>query len=249
MRFFSLLTLALPALVLGIARPVTLPAEDTLAARDASSGMSTRHPLPEPEDIPEPLSDLEIRELLNQRQLDLSDLSGLLANLSASFNGIAQLLSPDSIGNIKIVVDGLADVLKSPGHENLKNVVTIAANLLGSKEVSSLITSLPSLLGSVTGLLTPTLISNVTDILGSAHILLTPKFASETVGLIDDVAPVSSLSTPFTFETKANRDVAGFRDCTSHIRASVCCIWNIIGGLWGREMWHDLMKIVHSLYT
>jgi hypothetical protein len=196
MRFFSLLTLTLPALVLGIARPVSLPTEDTLAARDVSSGMCARNPLPLPSvDSPlEPLSDLEIRQLLNERQLDLSDLSGLLANLSASFQGIASLLSPDSINNIKIVVDGLADVLESPGHENLKNVVTIAANLLGSKEVASLIKTLPSLLGSVTGLLTPSLIGNVTDILGSAHILLTPKFASQTVGLIDDVAPVSSPS-------------------------------------------------------
>jgi len=192
MHFFKLLLL--PTLVAAIARPVSLPQEDGLGARDAvANGMSARNPLPAPAPIDDsPLSNLEIRQLLNERQLDLSDLSGLLANLSASFQGIASLLSPDSINNIKIVVDNLANVLGSPTDTQLKSLVGTASSLLGSDAVSNLIKQLPTLLGSVSGLLTPTLITNVTDILGAAHILLTDQFATETVGLVNDIAPLVS---------------------------------------------------------
>jgi hypothetical protein len=179
MRFFTLFTAVLPAMVMAIPGPGPLPN----AAPDALTG---RAPLARAS------ADLGLEALITARQLDLGNLGGLLANLSQSFQAIESLLSPTSLGNIQEVVNDLAALLKSPTPEQAKSLLGTASDLLSSNEISGLLKSLPSLLSSVQGLITPALITNATDILGNAHQLLTPDFVSQTKGLIADIAPVSS---------------------------------------------------------
>ena len=115
-------------------------------------------------------------------------------------------------------------MLKDPTPTQLVSIVNTASGLLGSDAVSSLIKQLPTLLSSVSGILTPALITNVTDIIGNAHDLLTAKFVSETSGLINDVAPVS-----FPYETLCLKvtdvKLAGFCYCTSYFGAAECGVW------------------------
>jgi hypothetical protein len=128
--------------------------------------------------------------LLLERQSSLTD---LLSTLTESLKGIQELLSPTSLTNINEVVTDLSTLFKAPTTNQTKSLINTASSLLGGSAISGLIDDLPTLLGSVSGLLTPALITNLTDILGNAHDLLTPSFVSETKGLISDVAPVSLL--------------------------------------------------------
>lgn len=190
MRFFSLFAVVLPALVLAIPGPVPVSSPDAFAEAVAEALVRRA-----PEGISHPMaraaSEMELAALIEARQLDLSSLSGLLSNLTASFGSISQLLSPDSLKNINTVITQLAFVLATPTADQLKSLLTTVSDLLGSDSVKGLLDSLPTLLGSVSGLLTPALITNVTDVLGGAHDLLTKDFVSNTKGLINDIAPVS----------------------------------------------------------
>lgn len=139
------------------------------------------------------LSDIELRslhELFDRQAINTTGLIGLLTSLTQSLAGIEQLLSPTGISNINEVVTDLAVLLKAPTTDQTKSLLGTVSNLLGSSEISQLISGLPAILSSVSGLLTPALVTNVTDILSGAHDLLTPTFVSETKGLIADVAPV-----------------------------------------------------------
>jgi hypothetical protein len=127
--------------------------------------------------------------LLLERQTSITD---LLAQLASSLKGIQELLSPTSLSNINEVITDLATLFKAPTTNQTKALIGTASNLLGSDSVTNLIGQLPTLLGSVSGILTPALITNVTDLVGNAHNLLTPTFVSQTKGLIN-VAPVSLL--------------------------------------------------------
>lgn len=134
-------------------------------------------------------SDLVLRELLERQ----TDLSSLLGQLTSSLKGIQDLLSADSLANIKEVVTDLADLLKAPTTNQTKALIGTASDLLGGDSVGKLIDSLPTLLDSIGGLVTPALITNVTDLIGNAHELLTPTLVSQAKGLINDIAPVSYL--------------------------------------------------------
>jgi len=205
MRFFSLFTAILPAIVLAVPGPAAYPndaaLEEALRARlarlTARSNLESRSPLAEASENMELAARMEARvearmDELAARQLDLSGLTGFLANLTSSFGALESLLSPTSLNDIESVVTNLAFVLDSPTSKQLKDVLNTVDSLLTSDSITSLLKELPTLLGSVSGLLTPALITNVTDILGNAHDLLTPTFVSETKGLINDVAPLVS---------------------------------------------------------
>lgn len=144
-------------------------------------------PAAEAEPAPYPNLDLHI---LAERQLDLGN---LLSDLTESIGAIKDLLAPESINNLNIVVTNLALLLNQPTVNQTKSLIGTASELLGSDTVGNLLDQLPQLLDSVGGLVTPALINNVTDLLGNAHDLLTPQFVSNTQGLINDVAPVSFL--------------------------------------------------------
>jgi hypothetical protein len=196
MRFSSILAVfALPMMVLAGPSPMVAREADPLMDAAINQVMK-RGPMSQAS------AEMEMAAMIASRQLDLSSLTGLLANLSASFSAIEQLLAPATLNNIKEVVDDLATLLESPTTTQLKSLVNTISTIIGSDSVSSLLDSLPTLLSSVSGLLTPALISNVTDILGGAHDLLTPSFVSETKGLIADVAPVSV--SPLYFLSTAN---------------------------------------------
>lgn len=91
--------------------------------------------------------------------------------------------------------------------------------------MGSLLNQLPSLLSSVSGLITPTLVTNLTDILGSAHELLTPTFVSQTTGLINDVAPVSDFLTLDDFgESMLTRGSSFLRSRKSFLHCCLQCL-------------------------
>lgn len=184
---FVALASAVPAPV-SVARDANLDAAINLLLKRSAA------PAPAAAPLAHASAELEMASLLASRQLDLSDLTGLLANLSASFSAIEALLTPTSLNNIEAVVTDLSSLFASPTTDQTKSLISTASDLLGSDSVKSLISELPTLLSSVSGLLTPALITNLTDILAGAHILLTPAFATETVELISDVAPVSYLA-------------------------------------------------------
>jgi hypothetical protein len=144
-------------------------------------------PAPVPETLPSP----EIAQINQILERQTTSLTTILSDLTSSLGAIEQLLSAQSLNNIEAVVTDLSTLLSAPTTNQTKALLGTASDLLDSPAVSSLISQLPNLLGSVSGLLTPALITNLTDILGAAHILLTPQFATETAGLINDVAPVS----------------------------------------------------------
>jgi len=189
MRFFRLFAVVLPSLVLAVPGPSTSP---DMFAEAVAEAISRREASAAPQPMARAASDMELAALLEARQLDLGNLSGLLSNLTASFGAISELLSPDSLANINTVVTQLAYALATPSADQLKGILATASDLLGSDAIKKLIDQLPDLLGSISGLLTPTLITNVTDILGGAHTLLTPDFVSNTKGLINDIAPLVS---------------------------------------------------------
>jgi hypothetical protein len=172
MRFFNIV----PAVVVAA---LTLPAMI----------MSTPSPILDARELP----DVELRslhELFERQAVNTSGLIGLLTSLTQSLAGIEQLLSPTGIANINEVVTDLATLFKAPTTDETKSLISTASDLLGSDSVKQLISGLPAILSSVSGLLTPALITNVTDILSGAHALLNPTFVSQTTGLINDVAPV-----------------------------------------------------------
>jgi hypothetical protein len=174
MRFSSII----PAAVVALTLPTMLMANPA----PASSIFDARA-----------LSDIELRslhELFERQTINTTSLTGLLADLEQSLAGIEQLLSPTGISNINAVVTDLSTLFAAPTTNQTKSLISTASDLLGGSEISSLISSLPSLLSSVSGLLTPALITNITDIISGAHELLTPTFVSETQGLIADIAPV-----------------------------------------------------------
>ncbi len=146
------------------------------------------------------LSDIELRslhELFDRQAINTTGLIGLLTSVTQSLAGIEQLLSPSGISNINEVVTDLAVLLKAPTTDQTKSLLGTVSNLLSSSEISQLISGLPAILSSVSGLLTLALVTNVTDILSGAHDLLTPTFVSETKGLVTDFAPVRPPSSDF----------------------------------------------------
>lgn len=166
MRLFSLLPLTLlPVLSLGVynAEP---EAEPKVAAR-APIG----HPDPE-------LYESVARDLI-ARQIDLSNLSGILSSLSGTISGLESLLTPTSLNNIEVVVTNLALLLAEPTANQTKSLIGTASDLLSG-----------SLFTQLEPLLTPQTITEIGDLLTNANNLLTPTFVNETVTLIGDVAPV-----------------------------------------------------------
>jgi hypothetical protein len=144
-----------------------------------------------PKAVPETLPSPEIAQINQLLERQTTSLTTILSDLTSSLGAIEQLLSAQSLNNIEAVVTDLSTLFADPTTNQTKALINTASGLLDSPAVGSLIQQLPSLLSSVSGLLTPALITNLTDILGAAHILLTPQFATETAGLINDVAPVS----------------------------------------------------------
>jgi predicted small integral membrane protein len=136
---------------------------------------------PRPTAIASP-ADSALLETLNTRAIDLTEISGLVKNLTSTLSTLGAILTQDTLTEVKSILDHANDLLDDKTTKDLKSVVQKAAALLNS-----------DLLSKLGGVLSPALLTNVTDILGGAHDLLTPNFVSNTKTLIADATPVRLL--------------------------------------------------------
>ncbi|KAF2488819.1 hypothetical protein BU16DRAFT_567786 [Lophium mytilinum] len=125
------------------------------------------------------IADAAMMEALNARAIDVSEITGLVKNLSSTLSTIGAILTQDTLTEVKSIIDHANDLLDDTTTKDLKGLVQKGASLLNS-----------DLLSKVGSLLTPALLTNVTDILGGAHDLLTAEFVSNTKTLINDATPL-----------------------------------------------------------
>jgi hypothetical protein len=109
-----------------------------------------------------------------------ADISSILGGLSGDLSAILGLLNPTTLSNIESVVNHLAELLDDDKTTNqTKSLINTADELLSGP-----------LLGEIGGLITQSFITDVQSLITNADALLTPQFVNETVGLINEVAPV-----------------------------------------------------------
>lgn len=141
-----------------------------------------------------------------QQNSSTPNLSDLLSNLLPGLRAIGSLLETETIENIKTTIDGLAVVLGNGRADRTGNLLDQVGGLLNEDLINSIKGVLPSigslltkenidtisnLLGSAGGLLSEDNIKKIESLVTNANSLLTENFVRQTVGLINDVAPVS----------------------------------------------------------
>lgn len=127
---------------------------------------------------------------IESRQDLTSDLSQLLSLISE----LGEFLNADFLNATYNVVVNLNGLLSDPFVSDTRGIITEASGLLTSlAPLISQITSIDigGIFTAISPLLTTSSINGISTLLTNAENLLTADFVSETVGLINDVAPVS----------------------------------------------------------
>ncbi|PSN63659.1 hypothetical protein BS50DRAFT_637038 [Corynespora cassiicola Philippines] len=207
MRLLKFLTAAvLPASVFAVPAPAPLSLESALLKAAFASVRS-------PEALPVPASPVQRspdKALLAPRQEESSAPAGLgdlLGNILPALRAVGTLLNAETIENIKTTIDGLAELLGGGRAGRTGSLLDQVGGLLNEDLINSLNEILPSvgqllttdninvissLLSSAGGLLSEENIGKIESLVTNANSLLTENFVRQTVGLINDVAPLVS---------------------------------------------------------